>query len=330
MTKIIWFGAAEPKIFFSWRFGAPIRGGGVTHVRAGGTVGSRHSGEQQISGTRGFSGSSTTPVRLAFAQGFFCGFLCSDSSMAGRAPSKRPAVTGPAGEMLAGSCIVVGPPKEDAVPLLPAAFRGVVSQASVLEVVESREPRAVACRADVHCWEGRFRRRLGADVCFTTVFYWDGGDVVERSAWQGVAWNRPSAPSTKHPCVIMWSRGTIRGVEATGLPGSAEKKDTDAGTQTRVLQTCFLRLCISVVVFLPKGAVQISASAILDYFSMLLCYDLLVTMNSLLPVTTKRQGQKRHIETPKEEAAHVHKEKDGLEQDALETSKEEAAKKPRE
>ena len=75
---------------------------------------------------------------------------------------------------------------------------------------------------------------------------------------------------------------------------------------------------------------QISVSAILDYFSMLLCYDLLVPMDSILAVTTKRQGQKRRIEPPKEEAAHVHKEKDALEQDAPETSKEEAAKKPRE
>ena len=162
-----------------------------------------------------------------------------DSGAAGRGPRKRPAAAQPAGEVLAGSCIVVGLPKEDAVRLLPAAFRCVVSQASVVEVGTA-----------LHNFDGLKDRvcfPLAADVCFLTVFYWDRDDVVERSAWQGVVWNRPTwnrptAPSTQHPYVMMWSPGAVRGVDAPGLRGSAVKKDADAGTRTSGLQTCLASL----------------------------------------------------------------------------------------
>ena len=133
-------------------------------------------------------------------------------------------------------CIVVGPSsKEDAVSLLPDARRDFVNEAYVVEVGTT-----------LHNLDGqakRFRLRKSQDVHVTTVFYWC---CEHSSPWPDLEYDIPRAPSKKSPHVIMWSHGQVRGVDAPGLQGSVEKKDTDTGTQT-----CVLRLCNCVFCF-PK------------------------------------------------------------------------------
>ena len=130
-------------------------------------------------------------------------------------------------------CIVVGPSsKEDAVSLLPDACRDFVNEAYVVEVGTT-----------LHNLDGqakRFRTRMAEDLHFTTVFYWCCEVRMD------VEYDIPQALSAQSPHVIMWSHGQVRGVDAPGLQGSVEKKDTDTGTQT-----CVLRLCNCVFCF-PK------------------------------------------------------------------------------
>ena len=133
------------------------------------------------------------------------------------------------------SCIVVGPScTEDAVSLLPGACRDLVNEAYVVQVGTPLH--------NLDAQVKRFRMRKAQDVHVTTVFYWCCEGV---SPWPEMEYN-PRAPSQKSPHVIMWSRGEVRGVDARGLQGSVEKKDTDTGTQT-----CVLRLCNCVFCF-PK------------------------------------------------------------------------------
>ena len=162
-------------------------------------------------------------------------------------------------------CIVVGPfCKEKAVYLLPAALRDFVNWAYVVQV-----------RTPLQNFDGQAQWIGTKNVHLTTVFYW--------SAWPGVEYDIPRAASEQSPHVIMWSHGQVRGVDARGLQGSVENKDTDTGTQA-----CVLRLCNCVFCFPPKGAALITVRAALDYLSMELCKDVLRAIAHQADITTRR------------------------------------------